>query len=70
MLCISVKEFLLWKKKQLSKGGDNQSFAFLIECIGGIPKGDLNLLSLNSENKLYLKNSYRKTDTFNFLKFS
>ncbi len=55
MLCISVKEFLLWKKKQISKGGDNQSFDFLIECIGGIPKGDLNLLSLNSENKLYLK---------------
>ena len=55
MLCISVKEFLLWKKKQLSKGGDNQSFAFLIECLGGISKGDLNLLSLNQENKLYLK---------------
>jgi len=55
MLCISVKEFLLWKKKQLSKGGDNQSFDFLIECIGGISKGDLNFLSLNPENKLYLK---------------
>ena len=57
MLCISVKEFLLWKKKQLSKGGDNQSFAFLIECIGGLPRGDLNLLSLNPEKKLYLKNN-------------
>ena len=33
MLCISVKEFLLWKKKQLSKGGDNQSFDFLIEIL-------------------------------------
>ena len=55
MLCISVKEFLLWKKKQLSKGGDNQSFAFLIECLGGISKGDLNFLGLNPENKLYLK---------------
>ena len=55
MLCISVKQFLSWKKKQLSKGGDNQSFVFLIECIGGISKGDLNFLSLNPENKLYLK---------------
>ena len=55
MLCISVKEFLLWKKKQLSKGGDNQSFDFLIECIGGISKSDLNFLSLNQENKIYLK---------------
>jgi len=25
MLRISVKEFLFWKKKQLSKGGDHQS---------------------------------------------
>ncbi|ABV49960.1 putative protein methyltransferase [Prochlorococcus marinus str. MIT 9215] len=55
MFCISVKQFLLWKKKQLSKGGDNQSLVFLIECIGGISKGDLNFLSLNPENKLYLK---------------
>ena len=55
MLCISVKEFLLWKQKQLSKGGDNQSFAYLIECLGDIPKSDLNLLSLNPESKLYLK---------------
>ena len=55
MLCISVKEFLSWKKKQLSKGGDNQTFAFLIECIGGISKGDLNFLSLDPENKIYLK---------------
>ena len=55
MLCISVKEFLLWKKKQLSKGGESQSFDFLIECIGGIPKSDLNFLSLNPENKIYLK---------------
>ena len=55
MLCISVKEFLLWKKKQLSKGGNNQSFALLIECIGGISRGDLNFLSLNPEKKLYLK---------------
>ena len=55
MLCISVKEFLLWKKKQLSIGGDNQSFDLLIECIGGIPRVDLNLLRLNPEKKLYLK---------------
>ena len=66
MLCISVKEFLFWKKRQLSKGGDNQSFAFLIECIGGISKGDLNFLSLNPENKLYLnKNLYHLESIWN-----
>ena len=55
MLCISVEEFLFWKKKQLSKGGDQQSFAFLIDCIGGISARDLNLISVNPNGKLYLK---------------
>ena len=55
MLCISVKEFLLWKKKQLSKGGDQQSFAVLLECVGGIPASDLNLLGIKPTGNLYLK---------------
>ena len=55
MLSISVEEFLFWKKKQLSKGGDQQSFAVLLDCIGGLPTSDLNLISINSEGKLYLK---------------
>ncbi len=55
MLSISVKEFLYWKKKQLSKGGDHQSFAVLLDCLGGIPKNELNLLSINPEGNLYLK---------------
>ena len=55
MLCISVKEFLLWKKKQLSKGGDQQSFAVLLDCLGGISISDQNFMSLNPEGKLYLK---------------
>jgi len=55
MLSISVKEFLYWKKKQLSKGGDYQSFAVLLDCIGGISNSDLNLLRINSESNLYLK---------------
>ena len=55
MLSISLKEFLFWKKKQLSKGGDQQSFALMLDCVGGIPSGDLNLLSFNPERKIYLK---------------
>ena len=47
MLCIAVKEFLFWKKKQLSKGGDQQSFTFLLDCIGGISTSDLNSLTIN-----------------------
>ncbi len=55
MLCISVEEFLFWKKKQLSKGGDQQSLAVLLDCIGGISTRDLNLISLNPRGKLHLK---------------
>ncbi len=55
MLCISVEEFLFWKKKQLSKGGDQQSFAVLLDCIGGISNRDLNLKILSPNENLYLK---------------
>jgi len=55
MLSISLEEFLIWKKKQLSKGGDQQSFDVLLDCIGGISSSDLNLISINLEGKLHLK---------------
>ena len=55
MLSISLEEFLIWKKKQLSKGGDQQSFAVLLDCIGGLSASDLNLMSINLEGKLHLK---------------
>ena len=55
MLCISVKEFLFWKNKQLSKGGDYQSFAFLLNCKGDISTSDLNFLTTYPDDKLYLK---------------
>ena len=55
MLSISVKEFLIWKKNLLSKGGDQQSFDFLLDCIGGISPSDLNLVSINFKGRLYLK---------------
>ena len=54
MPIIPVKEFLFWKKKQLSKGGDNLSFDILLDCIGGVSTCDLNLSILNPEGKLNL----------------
>ena len=59
MLCISVKEFLFWKKKQLSKGGDQQSFSVLLDCIGDISTRDLNLKILNPKGNLHLKKKFR-----------
>jgi len=55
MLSISVEEFLFWKKTQLSKGGDHQSLALLIDSVGGISTSDLNLISINPEGNLHLK---------------
>ena len=59
MLCISVEEFLFWKKKQLSKGGDKQTFYVLLDCIGGLSTSDLNLVILNPRGNLYLKKKLR-----------
>ena len=57
MLSISAKEFLFWIKKQLRKGGDQQSFTVLLDCIGGISTSDQNLININPEGNLYLKNN-------------
>ncbi len=55
MLGISVKEFLLWKRKQLSKGGDKQTFAVLLDCMGGLSSSDINLITINPQGILHLK---------------
>ena len=55
MHSISVEEFFSWKKQQLSKGGDQQSFSFLLESLAGISKSDLNLSKINFKGYLYLK---------------
>jgi len=55
MLSISLKEFLFWKKTQLSKGGDHQSLALLLDSVGGISTSDLNLKSINPEGNLHIK---------------
>jgi len=55
MPSISVKDFLFWKKIQLSKGGDHQSFALLLDSLGGISNSDLNLSRINSGDNLYLR---------------
>jgi len=55
MLCISAKEFLFWKKKQLLKGGNQQSFDVLLHCVGGISTSEQNLLSINPEGNINLK---------------
>ena len=42
-------------RDRLSKGGDLQSLAFLLDCIGGISTSDLNLKIINPRENLHLK---------------
>ena len=55
MFYVSAKEFLLWEKKQLFKGGDKESLYLLLESLAGISHNDLNLLRVNPERDFYLK---------------
>ena len=55
MFLISAEKFSLWKKKQISKGGDNHSLNLLIDSLGGLSNIELNLLKINSEKNLNLK---------------
>ena len=48
MPTISAEKFLLWKEKQLSKGGDKKSLSLLIDLLGGVSNKDLNLLKIKS----------------------
>ena len=59
MHSISVKKLLAWKQKQLSKGGDTQSFAFLLDSVGGISNVDLNSLNIHPGSNLYLKKNLK-----------
>ena len=55
MFLISAEKFSLWKKKQISKGGDNYSLNLLIDSLSGLSNVELNLLRINSEKNLNLK---------------
>ncbi len=55
MKIISAKEFLLWEKKQMLKGGDNKLLRLLIDLLGGLSNNDLNLLKIKPEKNIKLK---------------
>ena len=49
MCLISSEKFLLWKKKQILKGGDNHSLNLLIDSLGVISNKELNLLKIETK---------------------
>ena len=64
MFVISAEEFSLWKKKQVSKGGDNNSLNLLIDSLAGLSNKELNLIKIKSEKNLNLKLSLDLLETF------
>ena len=51
---ISAEKFSLWKKKQISKGGDNHSLNLLIDSLSGLSNIELNLLKIRKEKNFNL----------------
>ena len=51
---VTAEKFLLWKDKQISKGGDNQSLCLLVDSIGGLTTEQINLVKLNQEKNVNL----------------
>jgi release factor glutamine methyltransferase len=54
MFLISAEKFSLWKKKQITKGGDNHSLNLLIDSLGGLSNIELNLLKIRKEKNFNL----------------
>ena len=54
MFVISAEKFLFWKKKQILKGGDNNSLNLLIDSLGVLSNKELNLLKFKTKKNLYL----------------
>ena len=52
---VSAKEFSLWQKKQLLKGGSQESLFLILEAFGGITYDEINIIRLNSSGYLHLK---------------
>ena len=55
MISISTNKFLLWKEKQISKGGDYQALSLLIDTLGGVSNKELSFLKIKSEKNVELK---------------
>ena len=54
MFVISAEKFLLWKKKQILKGGDDNSLNLLIDSLGVLSNKELNLLKIKTKKNLHL----------------
>ena len=63
MLCISAKEFFLWEKHQLLKGGNKQSLSLILELVGGLTHHEINLIRIDFEGFLYLNKNLSLIET-------
>ena len=57
MPLVSTNKFILWKKKQLIKGGDDNSLYYLVDSCAGISKSEINSCNIDPEKKINFKKS-------------
>ena len=63
MPIISSHKFLLWKEKQILKGGDYYSLSLLIDSLGGLSRKQINSLTLSEKKKVNLKISLESLES-------
>ena len=64
MPTVSAKKFLLWKEKQILKGGDKNSLSLLIDSLGGLSSKKLNTLIIKSAKNVKLKINLELLESF------
>ena len=64
MPTVSAEKFLLWKEKQILKGGDKNSLSLLIDTLGGLSSKELNSLIIKSAKNVKLKINLDLLETF------
>ena len=64
MFVISAEKFLLWKDRQLLKGGDKKSLFLLIDTLAGLSYSELYLLKLNPKKKVTLNIDLEQLEFF------
>ncbi len=58
MFTVSVQELLIWLKKQVDFGCDEESLFLLLDILGGLSKRDLIALKINPHQEVKLKVSF------------
>ena len=63
MPLVPANDFISWKERQISKGGDHQSLDHLIDSVGGCTKEKYHLIKLSLKKNIELKVNLEKLES-------